>query len=56
MTAADVPNNKVGHIQQDWDVMIAEGDITRCLGDAICLVVAENEKILEQAKILVKID
>ena len=36
--------------------MIAEGDITRCLGDAICLVVAENEKILEQAKILVKID
>lgn len=40
LTAADVPNNKVGHIQQDWDVMIAEGDITRCVGDAICLVVA----------------
>ena len=38
LTAADVPNNKVGHIQQDWDVMIAEGDITRCVGDAICLV------------------
>ena len=56
LTAADVPNNKVGHIQQDWDVMIAEGNITRCLGDAICLVVAENEKILEQAKKLVKID
>ena len=29
LTAADVPNNKVGHIQQDWDVMIAEGDTTR---------------------------
>lgn len=56
LTAADVPNNKVGHIQQDWDVMIAEGDITRCIGDAVCLVAAENEEILEKAKKLVKID
>ena len=56
LTAADVPNNKVGHIQQDWDVMIAEGDITRCVGDAICLVVAETEDILNKAKKLVKID
>lgn len=56
LTSADVPNNKVGHIQQDWDVMIAEGDITRCIGDAICLVVAENETVLEQAKKLVEID
>ena len=56
LTADDVPNNKVGHIQQDWDVFIAKGDITRCVGDAICLVVAENEDILRQAKKLVKID
>lgn len=56
LTAEDVPNNKVGHIQQDWDVMIAKGDITRCVGDAICLVVAENEDVLEQAKGLVRID
>ena len=55
LTAEDVPNNKVGHIQQDWDVFIAKGDITRCVGDAICLVVAENEKVLAQAKKLVKI-
>lgn len=56
LTAEDVPNNKVGHIMQDWDVMIAKGDITRFVGDAIALVVAENEDILEQAKDLVKID
>ena len=56
LTAADVPNNKVGHIQQDWDVMIAEGDITRCVGDAICLVIADTREILEQAKQLVEID
>ena len=56
LTARDVPNNKVGHIFQDWDVFIAEGDITRSQGDAICLVVAENDKILEEAKNLVEIE
>lgn len=56
LTADDVPHNKVGHLQQDWDVMIAKGDITRCVGDAICLVVAENEAVLKQAKELVKVD
>jgi len=56
LTAEDVPNNKVGHIQQDWDVMIAKGDITRCMGDAICLVVAESEEILKKAKTLVKVE
>ncbi|WP_311537599.1 selenium-dependent xanthine dehydrogenase [uncultured Anaerococcus sp.] len=56
LTATDVPNNKVGHIFQDWDVFIAEGDITRSQGDEICLVVAENDKILEEAKKLVEIE
>ena len=56
LTADDVPHNKVGHLQQDWDVMIAKGDITRCVGDAICLVVAESEAVLKQAKELVKVD
>ena len=56
LTAEDVPHNKVGHIQQDWDVMIAEGDTTRMVGDAICLVVAESPYILEQAKKAVKIE
>ena len=55
LTAEDVPNNKVGHIQQDWDVFIAKGDITRSVGDAICLVVVDDEKILEKAKKAVKI-
>ena len=56
LTAEDVPNNKVGHLQQDWDVMIAVGSVTRCVGDAICLVAAETEEILEKAKKLVKVD
>lgn len=53
--AEDVPVNKVGHIQQDWDVLIAEGDTTRYLGDAIALVVAKSMEILEKAKKAVKI-
>ena len=56
LTARDVPVNKVGHIQQDWDVMIPEGGTTRMVGDAICLVVAENREALEEAKKLVKVD
>lgn len=55
-TAEDVPNNKVGHIQQDWDVMIAKGEITRFVGDALCLVVAKSEEILKKAKALVKVE
>ena len=56
LKAEDVPNNKVGHIQQDWDVMIAEGDITRCMGDALCLICAETPSILEAAKKLVRVE
>ena len=56
LTAADVPDNKVGHLQQDWDVMIPVGGVTRCVGDAICLVTAETEEILAQAKALVRVE
>ena len=56
-TAADVPGmNKVGHLVKDWDTMIAVGDITHYLGDAICIVAAETEEILAQAKALVEVE
>lgn len=56
LTAADVPgSNKVGHVKQDWDTMIAVGDVTRYLGDAVALVAAETPEILEEAKGLVKV-
>ncbi|MDO4267973.1 MAG: selenium-dependent xanthine dehydrogenase [Eubacteriales bacterium] len=57
LTAADIPGkNKVGHLKQDWDTMIAEGDITRYLGDAIAIVAAETEEILQKAKALVQVE
>ena len=56
-TAADIPGqNKVGHLKKDWDTMIAVGDITHYLGDAICIVAAEDPETLARAKDLVRVD
>ncbi len=56
-TAADIPgSNKVGHLKKDWDTMIAVGDVTHYLGDAVCIVAAEDQEILAKAKALVKVD
>ena len=57
LTAGDIPGSKkVGHLKQDWDVMIDEGEVTHFLGDAICLVVAETEALLSAAKALVEVE
>ena len=58
ITADDMPkegHKQVGHIIQDWDVLMGIGDVTHFLGDAIVIVVAETQEILEKAKALVKI-
>ena len=57
LTAADIPGrNKVGHLKKDWDTMIAVGDVTHYLGDAVTLVAAETPAILEAAKKLVRVE
>ena len=56
-TAEDIPGkNKVGHLVKDWDTMIAVGDITHYLGDAICIVAAEDMETLAKAKELIRVD
>jgi len=56
-TAADIPgSNKVGHLKKDWDTMIAVGEITHYLGDAVCIVAAEDQETLAKAKALVRVD
>ncbi len=56
-TAEDVPGDvKVGHLKHDWDTMIPVGKMTHYVGDAICLIAAESQEILEHAKSLVKVD
>ncbi len=56
LTAKDVPYNKTGHIVPDWDVMIAQGDITRYIGDAIALVCTRTERALDEVLSLIEVD
>ena len=56
-TAADLPGTqKVGHLKQDWDVLIPVGKETHYIGDSVALVAAETKDILEAAKKLVKVE
>ena len=56
ITAEDIPGDvKAGHIVKDWDTLIAKGETTRYIGDAIVLVVARKEEALEEIKSLVDI-
>ncbi len=55
-TAQDVPGaKKIGHLVQDYDVMIPVGGITHFLGDAVALVVAENQAALDAGKAAVAV-
>ena len=56
-TAEDIPGDvKVGHLVRDWDAMIAVGQVTRYVGDVICLVAAETYEQARKAARLVKVD
>lgn len=55
LTAADIPGeNKVGHIKHDQYTLIPVGGLVHYLGDAVALVVADDQATLEKAKKLVK--
>lgn len=56
LTAKDVPYNKVGHIIADWDVMIAEGDTTRYIGDSLALVGTKHKETLDEVLSLIEVD
>ncbi len=56
ITSEEVPHNIIGHIKQDWPVLIPIGEITRYTGgDAICLVVGKNPETLEELANLVEV-
>ncbi len=57
ITAKDLDGeHKVGHLKQDWDVLIPEGSITHYLGDAIALIAAKTPEIVEKAKKAIQVD
>ncbi len=55
LTAKDVPFNKTGHLTPDWDVLIAQGDCTRYVGDAIALVATRHKETLDEALRLIDV-
>jgi CO/xanthine dehydrogenase Mo-binding subunit len=58
-TAKDVPGNiKIGHLAfiSDYDVMIAEGGVTRFIGDAIAVAVSRTKESLNGIKSLIRVD
>lgn len=56
-TADDIPGDRyIGHLQKDYPVMIAVGEETRFIGDAVALIVTENKEMLEEAASAVEIE
>ena len=57
MTAADVPGERFqGHVVPDWPAMIAVGEETRYVGDALALVAAETREIAKEAVRRLRLD
>lgn len=57
VTAADVPGDPlVGLIAKDWPVFVGIGDVTRCTGDVIAGVVADNQHLARRAAQLIDIE
>lgn len=57
LTAKDIPGKvNVGHIQKDQPTLVAVGQITQYLGDAVALVCAKDQETLEKAKALVRVE
>ena len=56
-TAADVPGERsIGLIKKDWPLMIAEGEITRYIGDVLAAVAADTEVIAREAAALIAVE
>ena len=56
-TARDIPGRRqVGQLVKDWDVYIAEGEITRCIGDVLACVVAEDKETADRAAELIEVE
>ena len=57
LTAKDVPGKRiVGMIFQDWPVLVAEGEITRYIGDVLANVVATTEAAAREAVARIQVD
>ena len=54
-TWEDIPGSRyTGHVMADWPTLVAVGEETRCVGDAIALVAAETPARLREALDLIR--
>jgi aldehyde oxidoreductase len=54
-TWSDIPGNRfTGHVIADWPTLVAVGEVTRYIGDAVALVAAESLEIVRQALSLIQ--
>ena len=57
LTAADVPGNRYGgFIAKDWPALVAVGEETRYIGDALAIVAAASRSIALQAAELITVE
>ena len=56
LTKDAVPCNKIGHIKQDWDVMMGVGDITKYVGNVLAVVAATKQESLQEICDLIQVD
>lgn len=57
LTAKDVPGQRfLGHIVPDWPALVAEGEETRYVGDALALIAASTKKIARAALQLITVE
>ncbi len=57
VTAADVPGKRhQGLIADDWPLLVAPGETTRCVGDVLAAVAAVSRKAARRAAALIEVD
>lgn len=57
MTAEDIPGESYhGHIFHDWPTLVAVGEETRYIGDAIAIIAAETKKQAREALVLIEVE
>lgn len=57
MTAEDIPGERYwGHIFHDWPTLVAVGEETRYIGDAIALVAGRTKKQVREALKLIQVE
>ena len=57
LTAADVPGQRLlGTVVRDWPAFVAVGELTRCVGDVLALVVADTQHRAYAAAAAVQVD